>query len=271
MIKHLAKFILAILIFILVILNTLSLTILSDKGIKDFFEKNNYYEEIHEKINSVYEDNLVQSELDIETITSAIDDDMVRNGIDSVIDSLLNGTKINLKLDDLRVKLDEKIDSLVEDVKLSNEDKKSLERLKDTLVSIYADQIAVSSDIVDEISPYITIAKKAVEITETVILVIMAIVVLVEVFLKKTTKTIGDVLLAAGVISIALKYLIGSQYMNILIINELFSKIAVNLVTYFLDGVKYRGVLIAIIGLILIIVDVLLNESKKKDIPKLRK
>lgn len=55
-----------------------------------------------------------------------------------------------------------------------------------------------------------------------------------------------------------------------MIINKLFSKIAINLATCFLDVVKSREVLIAIIRLILIIVDVL-RELKEKDIPELQK
>jgi len=93
--------------------------------------------------------------------------------------------------------------------------------------------------------------------------VISVVLLIIELlFFNDFIKNVGIAVFSSGAIITIIRIIIGAKYKNILMFNEIFSKIVVSVVDNFLINILVIGIYLSIIGLILIIIGVYKNFIK---------
>ena len=263
--KHLINYILVISIFLFVFVLIIKTTILNEKYILKTLENNYYYEEIYNNIIDNFENNLVQSGIDESISRDLITKTQVKEDIIIVIDSIYNNKDIKIDKEPLKEILNEKIEEVFKSYHRTpnKEEQESIKRLEDKIGEIYEDEIAY------ELNATKSLSEKVVEIDSLsmylliifgVISVVLLIIELL--FFNDFIKNVGIAVFSSGAIITIIRIIIGAKYKNILMFNEIFSKIVVSVVDNFLINILVIGIYLSIIGLILIIIGVYKNFIK---------
>lgn len=111
---YLAELFLTILILCLFLLIVLKTTILSPNYILKSFEKNNYYENLTNSIETEMTYYVDQSGLEDEVVIGIVNKEIVKTDIEEIIKNLYSGSKTTIKTDYLKNKLEKSIDEYLE-------------------------------------------------------------------------------------------------------------------------------------------------------------
>jgi len=257
--KHLINYILAVTIFIFVIILIIKTTVLNEKYIFKTLEDNYYYNEIYDIIINNFESNLIQSNIDDSIIYELITKDKVEMDVKNVITGIYNNKEIKIDTEILTTTLHSKIDELFKSYHRTpnKEEQEDIKRLEDTIIEVYENEITYDLETVRSISTKIVKINSLTSWTLIVIGIIIVILLLIEMFCyHEFINNMGVAILSSGLIIIIIRLIIGSKYRNILMFNEIFSKIVVSVVNNFLTNILVIGVYLSIIGLILLIIEI---------------
>lgn len=258
-IKHLINFILAVTTFIFVIILIIKTTVLNEKYIFKTLEDNYYYSEIYDIIINNFESNLIQSNIDESIIYELVTKEKVENDVKNVISGIYNNIEIKIDTTIIVDTLNSKIDELFKGYHRTpnKEEQEDIKRLENTIVEIYKDEITYDLDTVRNISSKVIKINNLITWMLVGLGIIIITILLIEMFCSNVfIKNMGVSLLSSGLITIIIRLIIGSKYRNILMFNEIFSKIIVSVVNNFLINIFIIGIYLSIIGLVLLIIEI---------------
>lgn len=258
-IKHLINFILLISIFTFVFTLILKTTILNEKYVLKTLDDNYYYNEIYNNIVDNFESNLIQSGIDESISKNLISTNKVKKDIKIVIDGIYNNKKIIIDKEPIKEILSSKIEEVFKGYHRTpnKEEQESIKRLEEKIGEIYEDEIAYKLSSIEDLGTKVYKLNNTATILLIVIGILALILLIVEMFVyKEFLGNIGISIFSSGLIIIIIRLIIGAKYKNILMFNEIFSKIVVAIVNNFLVNILVIGIYLSIIGLILLIIGV---------------
>ena len=145
----------AILIFLLIIL-VLALTtviatkqtILNEQYVMDKIGSISYYEKIKNSLKESFQNNIIQSGIDIEFAEKLIDEQKIKEDINGVIHAIYSDTNYTVSTDDLTDKLNTKINEILNEkgAKLTQSDQQSIKEFLDIISDTYTTEINIIKD-----------------------------------------------------------------------------------------------------------------------------
>lgn len=263
------NFFLVICIFLLSSLQIFSNTIFNKQYIIGLLEKNNYYEKIYYSIEDGFKNYIMQSGLDESILDNLYDKEKVNEDINMVISAVYDGTSVNVDTESIVQKLDNRINSILEQNNRIPESSE-IEEIKifeDAIATTYVDEITYSVEYIKEISNVFTKIQLLLPnikiILIGVIVILLALIIAISRNVLKIVNTIGIMILTVGIIDIAIKLLIKDRVHNILILNSAFSMNIIDLINSIINSFFSLGIIAISVGAVLIILS---SFAKKKNV-----
>lgn len=243
--SYILGFILSICLVILTILIALNI-VFSEKHFQKIIDKNNYKDAVYESIISSFENITIplDIELDIEKI---ITKELVKSDLNNIIKSLYHNDEIILSTEIIKNNFLE-----LEKNSITNEEEETaLNEFATKLESIYESEMIYSKKAINEISYYLSMTRKLIKIAIIVLGLIIINLSAIMMYLLKETRIVSASFIASGLIMLIMKILIGSSYLNILIMNKHFTLILIDLVQSFINQTFILAIVFIITGLML--------------------
>lgn len=258
-ILNIKSFLLAISFFILIILVLLSNTIFNKNYLLNKFDKINFYEETYHNINDNLKGYVIQSGLDTNVLEKIITKEKVNEDIKKVIDSLYENKELNIQIDEIKENLELVINNQIKENNrvMSKEDKQAIQSFIDTILNTYKDEIVFSSDLFLKVQDIYVKLDKIISISIPIFIVISLVLVLTIIKISKnkkiSIKKISTSLLTTSMLLIFIRIILANKFQYILIINAIFSKTLIFVITDILNKVLLIGIIISIFALIITI------------------
>lgn len=253
------NFFLVICIFLLSSLQIFSNTILDKQYIMRLLEKNNYYEKIYYSIEDGFKNYIMQSGLEESILDNLYDRKKVNEDINMVINTIYDGTSINVNTDSIVQKLDNRINSILKQNNRipEKQEKEEIKIFEDAIATTYVDEITYSAEAIKEISNVFMKIQLLLPNIKIVligmIIILLALIVAISRNVLKIVNAIGIMFLAVGIINVAIKLLIKDRVHNILILNSAFSMSIIDLINSIINSFFKVGIIALSVGAVLII------------------
>ena len=205
---------------------------------------------------------------------------MIKNDVNSLINYLYDGTEINLSTDLLRQNLETKIQEYVnsENIILSEQNTKNINKFEDLIVNEYSKNINVSNTLYEKGNSIIqkleSVSSKLGNLPVIILIVLVAILIIINIKdLLVAINFAGISLLTVGVvlklgISLILKNI---EIDNLMIITKSLSNLAKCIIKECLYQLSEYGNIFVVCGIVGILVFAILkNTDEKKEKPKRR-
>ncbi len=266
MIKKIITFILeilcSILLFSLVLIFIISSKVLNKDYILSTLNKNDYYNLLYTDLIEKTESNLIELDLDNETVKSLFDFNKVKQDVNSLIEGIYNNKNIVIDTSSILNKIDSIIDKRFKDNNRipTEEENKNINELKLNVKNIYESEIMIHKNMIPKIQKIVSLINNIIPVIEIVLIVIIVVLLLVISLINNGVHIVKP-LLTSGFLLIFMYILFKSKFMNILLLSDGFNKA---LIAVFKDIFKS----IIIYGIILIILAISLNILFKENIKK---
>lgn len=121
---YLMEFVLSLLVLSLALLIVFKITLFNPKFILKQFEKNDYYEELYQSIETEMTYYVDQSGLEDSVVTGIIDKDIVKEEVENLVMSLYTGDKNEIETESLKSKINNNIEEYlkIHNLKAKDED-----------------------------------------------------------------------------------------------------------------------------------------------------
>lgn len=268
MIKRIISFLLNLIMSILVLglicVILITNTIYNKDYIKLKLKENKFYSRTYSDIKNDFENYTMQSGLDLEILDGLISEEKVEKDINSKIDYIYGGEKVEIETASIRNEIDSRIKAALEKNHRTptNSEKNSISKYEDVLEECYKTGILYGKDFaLKNIGKYLNIAKNSCIIG---IIVISIILLIINKSLLKYLTYVGVNLLFSGSLCILLRFLLENRVDHILLLDQKFSNLLVNTILEIINKFHKVGSICVIASIICIIVGSF--EKKKKTI-----
>lgn len=250
-----------LLVFSLTLLLLLNNTGLKANYIIKIFDKNNYYEVLHEDIKTEMLYYTVQSGFSDDIIDDTFTIDEVATDVNKVIKNAYKGKDTEIDTKKFEERLDTKIDNYITEKNFKIANKEELYQFTIEMAKIYVNKIKMSSYI-SQIGKLITKINKIIDKTLIYLTVLLVISLIINLIFFKLKK-IGVILFANSLLLIVIRIAITSliPIKNIFIYNDLVSGVVKNIINNGLHYVMILAIIYFVIGVIVIVIN---NEKMKK-------
>ena len=237
--KYSINFIISFLIVFAIIfvigVNFLNNKILNKDYVISKLEESEFYLQISREVESGFENYIYQSGFPEDTVKNIFTEEMIKNDVNSLINYLYDGTEINLSTDLLRQNLETKIQEYVnsENIILSEQNTKNINKFEDLIVNEYSKNINVSNTLYEKGNSIIqkleSVSSKLGNLPVIILIVLVAILIIINIKdLLVAINFAGISLLTVGVvlklgISLILKNI---EIDNLMIITKSLSNLA---------------------------------------------
>lgn len=249
---------LIVLVFTLSSLQIVSSTILSKQYVIKTLEKSNYYEKTYNDIQEGFKNYIMQSGLEEKILEGLCDKETVTKDINMIIEKIYEGKSINLDTKNIENKLDNEINRVLNknNKKIDNEEKEAIQTFKNAIINVYNTSIVYSNSYIEQITLIYQKINKVIKMAQIILIIAITIITIISVITlrKQSIKNIGISLLAAGILQIILKVLVGNKLYNILILNSTFTETLINLIKNIMDTFFLVGIITSLVGIITIII-----------------
>ena len=262
-VKAITKYILITILTIFIIsyicLNIASSTILSENYVLSKLEETDYYSKIYENVKSNFENYIHQSGLEEEVIEDIVSKEKIEKDIKTIIKNIYEGTNQQIETEEIKNNLEQKIDKALGYKNMNVTQKNAINTYIEKICNEYTSTISHTNyekqinQIYQNVVKYIELGKKV-----ALISIIIIVIVLIILNLKKIYEVfciIGTALTSAGTFLIIINMFINAKVkiQNIILLNDAFSNVIRNITTEILETIQKNGILLLIIGIILII------------------
>lgn len=254
--KHIYSFLLSITMFLLIIVLLANNLILNEKGLKKQLSNVNYYDNVYLSILESFENNTLESGLNIEKIKESVTKSAVKEDIDNMIDFLFYGETLKTNKVQIKNNIDEIINQSLKEANREPdvEEKKDISRLEENLAQIYEDEILIMPNILSKVNIVILKVK---EILNTLLIILVMLTIMFTCIIVRRSKlllnSIGISFTSLGLLLLSMKLIILPSYQNILIISEIFSKTCISIIDSYFLAISIVGIVSLISGISLII------------------
>lgn len=225
-INFILNFVMSILVLVVISIIIISNTVFNKEYIKQKLFENKFYDRAYSDIKEDFENYTMQSGLELDILNDLFSKDKVIDDINSKIDSIYSGNKIEIETDSIRNELDARINRELEKNSRfpSNEEKDSIKKYEDAIIDsynngiLYGYEIDLNQEILKNIQKYCILG----------IVIISIILIIINKSFLKYSACIGINLIFSGIIFILLRVLIEKRIQHILILDAKFSWFLVN-------------------------------------------
>ena len=267
-IKFILVTILTICLISIGIISIVSSTILDKTYITEKMEETNFYKETYELVKSNFEKYIYQSGLDEEVLENICTEEKLQKDINTIISNIYDGTDEKINTTEIETNLNANIDKL--GIK-NSKNQKAIEQFVKHICDEYTETIIhtkYESQINAQYQKVISLLTKI----HNVIMVILIIdaILLIIMNIKTASKIIQDLgiaLFSSSIFKLSVCSIIMSKVNieGIKILNDIFSKTLVTIITDVLTKIISLGIGALLIAIILIIIYAIISVNKKKE------
>lgn len=267
-IKFILVTILTICLISIGIISIVSSTILDKTYITEKMEETNFYKETYELVKSNFEKYIYQSGLDEEVLENICTEEKLQKDINTIISNIYDGTDEKIDTTEIETNLNANIDKL--GIK-NSKNQKAIEQFVKHICDEYTETIIhtkYESQINAQYQKVISLLTKI----HNVIMVILIIdaILLIIMNIKTASKIIQDLgiaLFSSSIFKLSVCSIIMSKVNieDIKILNDIFSKTLVTIITDILTKIISLGIGALLIAIILIIIYAIISVNKKKE------
>ena len=255
-VTYVIAFILMLSIIACIVIQTVRTTILNKEYIISKMEENNYYESVKTNIQSSFEGYIQQSGLEEEVITDLFSIDEVKNDTGILLSNIYTNENQKIDTEKIKSRLRDKIYTSLADVKLKNDDKKSIEEFVDIIADTYKNEIEHTDWLgklngkVYKLSEILNIANIALYVLPIILILILIVAHKKDIY--RAIDRIGISFVGSGVLIIGLTIFIkmNIDIPNILILNEAISIVIRSTIHQILNILTITSVIFEAIGII---------------------
>ncbi len=267
-IKFILVTILTICLISIGIISIVSSTILDKTYITEKMEETNFYKETYELVKSNFEKYIYQSGLDEEVLENICTEEKLQKDINTIISNIYDGTDEKIDTTEIETNLNANIDKL--GIK-NSKNQKAIEQFVKHICDEYTETIIhtkYESQINAQYQKVISLLTKI----HNVIMIILIIdaILLIIMNIKTASKIIQDLgiaLFSSSIFKLSVCSIIMSKVNieGIKILNDIFSKTLVTIITDVLTKIISLGIGALLIAIILIIIYAIISVNKKKE------
>ena len=267
-IKFILVTILTICLISIGIISIVSSTILDKTYITEKMEETNFYKETYELVKSNFEKYIYQSGLDEEVLENICTEEKLQKDINTIISNIYDGTDEKINTTEIETNLNANIDKL--GIK-NSKNQKAIEQFVKHICDEYTETIIhtkYESQINAQYQKVISLLTKI----HNVIMIILIIdaILLIIMNIKTASKIIQDLgiaLFSSSIFKLSVCFIIMSKVNieGIKILNDIFSKTLVTIITDVLTKIMSLGIGALLIAIILIIIYVIISVNKKNE------
>ena len=269
-ISYILVFILIIILTSSVLINIISSTILNEKFAIDILNKNEYYSKIYNEIMKNFKNNTIQSGLEESILDGIISEEQVKNDIIELISSIYENKSIKTNSENVKNRLQENINVVIAEnnKKVSKDEQEEIDIYVNTIANIYKNGIVYVDDYIHEIQNGVAKIKEIIEKCKIILYIVAIVILIIIIALNKIEgiKYISIILISTGMLVTLIEIIekLTMKTQNILILNQAFSKIVINVIEEIMLKCVVHGVVFIIIGMVFnIISGVKLNKVEK--------
>ena len=268
-IKYILAIILALAILAYFFVNLASSTILSEKYILSKLDETDYYNKIYEYAKSNFENYIYQSGLDESVIEEIVTKEKVKKDTQIIISNVYDGKNQQIDTQEIRDNLNKNINNTLKNQKLTTTQRESIDTFIEHICNEYTDTMSHFgfekniNQIYQQGMKYIDISKKVLLITIGVDFLLLIVLNLKRIY--KAVSLVGISLTITGMILLIINFFINRNVnvQIITILNNAVSDVIRNILNEILSNTLFRGIILAVIGIILIIGANLLHNIRK--------
>lgn len=250
--KILKNFLCLLLSFILVLVLILNLLvgilrnkILDKEYLLSKMEETEFYLQVSREVENGFENYIYQSGLPEETIRNLFTEDMIRNDINSIVDSLYYGTEVKLSDEILRKNLNMRIQEYVtsQGKLLNNEGKENIEKFEDLIVDEYKNNVNASDAVFSEGHKVIEKLNQVNEIISNIPLIVAGVIIVILVLLniENLLSAINFIAISFLSLGILIKIVVKLIFSNVNIDNLILLSMSLsNLITNISKEILYK-------------------------------
>lgn len=267
-IKFILVTILTICLISIGIISIVSSTILDKTYITEKMEETNFYKETYELVKSNFEKYIYQSGLDEEVLENICTEEKLQKDINTIISNIYDGTDEKINTTEIETNLNANIDKL--GIK-NSKNQKAIEQFVKHICDEYTETIIhtkYESQINAQYQKVISLLTKI----HNVIMIILIIdaILLIIMNIKTASKIIQDLgiaLFSSSIFKLSVCFIIMSKVNieGIKILNDIFSKTLVTIITDVFTKIMSLGIGALLIAIILIIIYAIISVNKKNE------
>ena len=240
----------------------LRFTIVNEKYVKNQLEKTSYFDKLKETIDSDFEDYLRPSGLPFEVVENIYTKEDIKKEVNNVVDSLYGGKKITIDTKKVQDNLNKNIEEYLRENNIEISDQASLDKFTSEVIKIYQKNILLVEKI-DSLSKPIS---KAVNLFKIVFIIVLAIIIILGLTIRKVFHKSAFLkpLMASGILLLITNYILFQKIdiYHILFWNDAVSKIIQNIFFDFSKMMKYSGISLIVLFLLVILIIFIKNKRK---------
>lgn len=266
-IQYILTAILALAIFVLIIVNIFSSTMLNKEYVLSKLSKHNFYNDMYESVISSFENYIYQSGLDEEVLNNIVTKEKVEKDIDTIVSNIYNGTDKDISTEEIRNNLNQNIQNSLGSITLTQQ--KAIDVFVDKICEQYEETIVHTkyeqsiNNGYDKIVDFIGLAKKIVLVGIGVSLVLMVLLTIRRIY--RIIARIGTTLVIDGTLLLVVEKFINIKIKinTITIFNNSVSKVIRDILAEMLNTFKMYGYTLLVIGIIFIVVFAIIKAVRK--------
>ena len=273
MIKRITSYILVLLLIIL-LTSSIAIIIFSQTIFKQDFtikmlEKENYYTKLYAQIIEKFKDNTIQSGLDDEVLNGIITEEQVEGNIKALIAGIYNKSEYTINTEKVKERLNENIKKVIEKNKkdISNQEQQAIDIYVTTIGNIYSREIAYAQNYIPKVQEVFSKTQNIIQKVGGLLYISFGVIFVLIIIInkKESIKYLSITAMSTGILliipRIMEKNIINTH--NILLFNQTFSNVVVNIVETIMLKFLTFGIVFLVIGIALNVV-----SSRKFNITK---
>lgn len=267
-IKFILVTILTICLISIGIISIVSSTILDKTYITEKMEETNFYKETYELVKSNFEKYIYQSGLDEEVLENICTEEKLQKDINTIISNIYDGTDEKIDTTEIETNLNANIDKL--GIK-NSKNQKAIEQFVKHICDEYTETIIHTKYESQINAQYQKVISLLTKIHNVIMIILIIDAILLIIMNKKTASKIiqdlGIALFSSSIFKLSVCSIIMSKVNieGIKILNDIFSKTLVTIITDVLTKIISLGIGALLIAIILIIIYAIISVNKKKE------
>ena len=244
------EFLLSLVILSCISLLILKATVYNPEYIKKQFNDTSFYSKLYTSINNEMSNYIIQSGLDESVLENIYTEEMLKDSINNLIDSIYNNNQFELSIKKVKENLETNINTYLEKNNIQVTDAASLDKFIEKIINVYKEEITLSNSI--------DFAKKIIIKTDKLINIgFMASIILSIILIICIKLYCKEITLAIPTITIGIIYLFCILFINQnIIIENIFiwddnvSNLLQTIILNVMNKIKVYGTISLLFGII---------------------
>ncbi len=267
------SFFIVLTIFLLIATNVLNDKILNKNYIKNKLKETEFNLQISREVESGFEKYIYQSGLPKETIDNLFTEEMIEDDVNSILNSVYEGSEISLSNEKVQETLDKKIQEYVssQNLNLNEQGKNNIKKFENLIIDEYKNNVNASNSLYENAHTVIENLEKVnnkigkLPIIILIILIVLLIVINIKDLLS-VINFLGISLLSSGIlIKLGINLVFSNVNIdNLVLISTSISNLLINIVKEILYSISDKGTLFIVCGIVAIIVSSIIKNIKNE-------